>query len=1688
MSSIEENAAAQPRGDDNRSNNNNNRNLRGAVDGHRRNQQQRNQQQQQRGPHQHPRFTGSEPTLAGHIYDFAPSGNSDKFIRTTKEVALYVGRKYTKFTGDLVQGVKDLELNDPEPPPEPADPANALQLKRWELAEKTHQARTEAYADFRAGLYSIVLGQCTEIMKTKLEARAEFADASQDGLALLRLIRTITHTFEGRSNLVNEANKLKGRFYSMRQGKYEPLVQYRARFESIVNAMKEVNLSVVDPCVLEQVAVGHGRTIATATAADREEAHQKVIANQFIRGSNDRYKAYKRELENAVLNERDEYPVTLADALEIMDRRVDDLPMPALGGDGVAFVQQSGNNAPGAELAEDNITGNPPNNDRYAHIRCFQCGQMGHFANRCPNRIQQGAAMAQSPVQIPRSWVLLDNQSTVHLFNNSEILDDIHEGENWMSVASNGGYTVTNKKGTFPIYGEVWYDPKAITNILSLKAVQEQYHVHYDSGAGNKFVVDLGSHGIMEFKQSPEGLYYYDVGCTSPEENGMVLVNTVASNKTKYSNDDYVRALKARKIQVLIGRPSLREYLQIVKHGLLPNCPINQEDIMAAEDIFGPEVGCLKGKMARKKAPIVEENRYGIPASILSRYRDITLCVDVMYINGISFLVTVSKHIHFGTVEAMPNRKAPALLKAIKSVLKVYKQRGFRIIWALMDNEFAPLRGDLAEMGIGLNEAGRDEHVPQVERYIRTIKERTRATYNSLPFTRVPAILVIEMAKASVYWLNAFPYKKGVSKQLSPRTIVTGQTVDYMKHCKFEFGEYVQTHEEHDNSMQPRTVGALALRPTGNSQGNWFFMSLLTGRILNRTHATKLPMPADVIERVHGLARRQKANPGLVFLDRNAQPRDDDTNIADDDSVDETYNPEDDDSGDDDPDDDESSDDSSEEENSDGDSDDNDDMFPDASDNYQPGGDYDSDDQDSDYNPNEDSDRITDEEDDEVGAYYDTFQEEEEEEEEEEEKDVDEEVNVSEKDDDGMRSTGVHVACRGGTGGEIAGVHPSPVASAAEQETINREMDERYGPRSGAAEQETINREMDERYGPRSGAYNLRQRKRPHYNFANTGVVEENLATPQMSMRQGIKCFGEAGVQAVKKELKQVHDRSVMKACHKHNLTPEQRQEALAYLMFLKRKRCGTIKGRGCADGRPQRRYIAKEDASSPTVAKESVFLSALIDAAEGREVAVVDIPGAFMQADMDEETFVRIDGKMAELLIDIDPDMYRPYVVHEGKGIAIYVELLKALYGTLRAARLFWEKLSKQLIAWGFKINPYDSCVANKIINGTQCTVVWHVDDLKISHKEESVVDDFIANLEHTFGRESALSKSRGQIHDYLGMILDFRIKGELGINMIPYVKMVLDAIPDNMRGIAVTPAASYLYKVNDDNPVHLDHQTAELFHSLTMQLQYLAQRGRPDILQAVSFLSSRVQKPDIDDYKKLARVMKYLQATTDLILRLSTDKTGIIKWWVDASYAVHPDMRGHTGGTMSMGQGSIYSTSTKQKLVTRSSTECELVGVHDVMPQIEWTNLFLDAQGYKVNDTILYQDNLSAMLLEKNGRASSSKRTKHIHMRYFYIKDKVDQGCIRIEHCGTADMVADFFTKPLQGALFFKLRDRIMNLAPSCKYHSVHRSVLDHKQDVKASDEQHGLEPALNPVTHAKADTKEADEWIVVKRKRPP
>ena len=217
---------------------------------------------------------------------------------------------------------------------------------------------------------------------------------------------------------------------------------------------------------------------------------------------------------------------------------------------------------------------------------------------------------------VPHTWVLLDNQSTVDVFCNSQLLINTWKAATSLDIHCNSGSTTTDMEDDLPGYGTVWYHPSGIANVLSLGRVRKRYHITFDSKVGNRFLVTKPDGTTFEFKESPTGLYYMDAE-TQVQKQAQVHVNTVADNKSSYSNTDYLRALAARKLQIKIGNPTAREFIKIASRNLLANCPITRDDIQAAEDIFGPDVGGLKGKTVRRPPHWVETHLEAVPRGIL---------------------------------------------------------------------------------------------------------------------------------------------------------------------------------------------------------------------------------------------------------------------------------------------------------------------------------------------------------------------------------------------------------------------------------------------------------------------------------------------------------------------------------------------------------------------------------------------------------------------------------------------------------------------------------------------------------------------------------------------------------------------------------------------------------------------------------------------------------------------------------------------------------------------------------------------------------------------------------------------------------------------------------------------------------------------------------------------------------------
>jgi hypothetical protein len=454
-----------------------------------------------------------------------------------------------------------------------------------------------------------------------------------------------------------------------------------------------------------------------------------------------------------------------------------------------------------------------------------------------------------------------------------------------------------------------------------------------------------------------------------------------------------------------------------------------------------------------------------------------------------------------------------------------------------------------------------------------------------------------------------------------------------------------------------------------------------------------------------------------------------------------------------------------------------------------------------------------------------------------------------------------------------------------------------------------------------------------------------------------------------------------------------------------------------------EKEQILFEDKSSPTAKLESFTMIAAIaatgmTAARNWNTAVMDIGGAYLNADISSHNVVmRIDQQLVKYFVDARPD-WKGVVRSNG---SVLVKLSKALYGCIQSAKLWFDLLSSTLVSLGYVKHSLDECVFSKRVDDHICYLVVYVDDLFVC----SDTPDLINELKEALVREfKELSVKEGKVLPYLGMELNFSVPGQLSLSQTGYVN---DFIREyGVEGTASTPATRDFFDQLDGDPLPPDLSTT--FHSRIAKLLYLAKRTRPDILLPVVYLSTKVTSPTTVHWGQLERILKYINGSKELGIKIRVDLPIKLSAYIDASYGVHKDAKSHSGLVISLGSGPIMVKSAKQKVVSKSSTEAELIAASDMCSQVLWNRNFLIHLGEDVPPAIVYQDNKSAILLEKNA-SGSSERTRHIKIRDFWIKDRIDEGEMVVEYLATEDMIADLLTKPLQGALFLKLRSLLLN-----------------------------------------------------------
>jgi hypothetical protein len=788
----------------------------------------------------------------------------------------------------------------------------------WETSMKTYLKRMDLLESNTRGIYAIVWGQCSPMMQSKLESLDDFGTKSNtcDCVWLLKEIQGITHRFEGMHNVFISLDDAWSGYYGHRQTAGQTLHEYLKEFQSLVQVLEHYGAALgaegpYQDSVKEQVmadAPDGGFSTEEYRKRAVMAAKKKSVAIAFLkRADRKQYGGLWSELENIYTRGQDHYPSDLTGAYNLL-LNYKAPPAPSHGRrdppvhtaddvssvTGVTFLQRA---APIA--GRDGIV--------HANITCYHCDSLGHYASECPDAkgVEDGVQMlqlgptatistAESSYQsaftflhlaepssdfilhqadscydlIPDTWILLDSQSTVSVFKNRSLLSNIRASCRTLRVHTNGGTQLSTQLGTVTNFGDVWFNTDSLANILSMAAVRKVCRITMDTSVAAAMHVHRKDGTIMTFSEYESGLYYYDTCAHSTAANqsnptnAYLFLNTVAGNMAHYTQREIQGADTARELYRKLGHPSEQEFVKILQNNLIRNCPVTSDDAKRALIIYGPDLATLKGKTVKtQNRGIPNYQPILIPAPIIAKYSNIRLFIDIFWVNGSPFFHTISQHVKFRTVAPIANRTKRTLLMEVKAVINLYETRGFNITRIEGDREFNCIVNDI--LPITLNVADADDHVHEVERSIRTIKERTRCTIQGLPFRRIPKLMMRAAVEGAHKTLNQFPVKNGASDVLSPLTIMTGQPNPNYHDLKIEFGAYVQVFEDNDptNTVRTRTTGAIALTPTGNAQGGYYFLSLTTGRRLSRQQWDELPMPDGVIAAVEAMAERDHQPP-----------------------------------------------------------------------------------------------------------------------------------------------------------------------------------------------------------------------------------------------------------------------------------------------------------------------------------------------------------------------------------------------------------------------------------------------------------------------------------------------------------------------------------------------------------------------------------------------------------------------------------------------------------------------------------------------------------------------------------------------------------------------------------------------------------------------------------------------------------
>ena len=553
---------------------------------------------------------------------------------------------------------EDLETPTPTKPVKPTS-TDEVDVDLYKEEVKMYAQEKKNIQSTLRSIFNVVWGQCSTIMKSKLESKTNFKTSKQnkDVAELLKQIKAIMHQFESHTSIYEALDEAKRNFYLYYQSPLTSNVQHVKNLQDMVDIIEYHGGSVTEDRALfeheKKLEANLPTTEKSSEETLKQRARDKMLGVALIRRADrGRYSKLMTDLKDQYTLKSDVYPDDIASAHNMLEN--------------YSSRQRKNNNkqqkTEGLQFAQSSEVISGKDGKIFENIQCHKCKKKGHYANQCPQK-QEGIQLLMTTLEvcketgkipqdgnnlhfsflhqdkykktkISETSILIGTGSTVSVFKNRKLLKTSKQVRAHCAPTPMEGTKIQVFRATLQVFFHVWYNPSSMVNILAWCDVRKKFRITTDTNIETTINVHINKNHIIKFREVESGLYIYNTENTLRNNNtplGHSFLNLTTENMSNFTNSQIRQAERAKKLYTAIGMPSYDKYMDLLNKNSIKNCPVTVDDVKRALFIWGPEVATIKGKTTRinpKHTPSTVT--LPLPKTTQDFHSSVTLCVDFL--------------------------------------------------------------------------------------------------------------------------------------------------------------------------------------------------------------------------------------------------------------------------------------------------------------------------------------------------------------------------------------------------------------------------------------------------------------------------------------------------------------------------------------------------------------------------------------------------------------------------------------------------------------------------------------------------------------------------------------------------------------------------------------------------------------------------------------------------------------------------------------------------------------------------------------------------------------------------------------------------------------------------------------------------------------------------------------------------